>query len=259
MALLDIWSDYTVTVGKPRLIGPGIVLRPFLYDKLTPTIHDGVTIGKFWDYLLTLERHDVIEECRPLIVSDCQAFLDTQKKKKEIHARLEDKDPVELVRDVGQGMELLPVLVEPMKLKTATKKTKHELVLTTKTSQLLPNYHLMVSKAKMLIKAGFTVCWMMPVQAVSNYLSVCLQLGTSITCDLLMTIFSLRTAYLKRTKMRSLKDTGCLSRGIGYNEVMQNRWALSEPVTSEYNSAMYDFTELAYTSPQHKDSTEVRI
>ncbi|KAH3840463.1 hypothetical protein DPMN_113912 [Dreissena polymorpha] len=31
-------------------------------------------------------------------------------------------------------------------------------------------------------------------------------------------------------------------------------------VTSEYNSAMQDFTELAYTtSPQHKDSTGVRI
>ncbi|KAH3810247.1 hypothetical protein DPMN_138637 [Dreissena polymorpha] len=41
---------------------------------------------------------------------------------------------------------------------------------------------------------------------------------------------------------------------------MQNRWALSAPVTSEFNSAMHDFTELAYTtSPQHKDSTEVRI
>ncbi|KAH3846460.1 hypothetical protein DPMN_088761 [Dreissena polymorpha] len=41
---------------------------------------------------------------------------------------------------------------------------------------------------------------------------------------------------------------------------MQNRWALTAPVTSEYNSAMQDFTELAYTtSPQHKDSTEVRI
>ncbi|KAH3843433.1 hypothetical protein DPMN_116952 [Dreissena polymorpha] len=38
---------------------------------------------------------------------------------------------------------------------------------------------------------------------------------------------------------------------------MQNRWALSAPVTSEYHSAMQDFIKLAYTtSPQHKNSTE---
>ncbi|KAH3713091.1 hypothetical protein DPMN_072858 [Dreissena polymorpha] len=55
--------------------------------------------------------------------------------------------------------------------------------------------------------------------------------------------------------MRSLKNTYCLSRGSGCNEVMKNRWALSAPVTSEYNSAMQDFTGLTYTtSPQHKDS-----
>ncbi|KAH3716799.1 hypothetical protein DPMN_059528 [Dreissena polymorpha] len=60
--------------------------------------------------------------------------------------------------------------------------------------------------------------------------------------------------------MRSLKKTCFLSRHSGYNEVMQNRWTLSAPVTSEYNSAMQDFTELAYTtSPQHKDSSEVGI
>ncbi|KAH3774951.1 hypothetical protein DPMN_176346 [Dreissena polymorpha] len=41
---------------------------------------------------------------------------------------------------------------------------------------------------------------------------------------------------------------------------MQNRRTLSAPVTSVYNSVMQNFTELAYTkSPQHKDSTEVRI
>ncbi|XP_068214528.1 uncharacterized protein [Palaemon carinicauda] len=43
-------------------------------------------------------------------------------------------------------------------------------------------------------------------------------------------------------------------------EEMHNLWTLSAPVTSEYNSAMQDFTDLTYTaSPQHKDSTEARI
>ncbi|KAH3698475.1 hypothetical protein DPMN_085996 [Dreissena polymorpha] len=35
---------------------------------------------------------------------------------------------------------------------------------------------------------------------------------------------------------------------------MQTPWALS--ATSEHNSAMQDFTDLTYTGPQHKDSTE---
>jgi len=43
-------------------------------------------------------------------------------------------------------------------------------------------------------------------------------------------------------------------------EDMRNLWTLSAPVTSEYNSAMKDFTDLTYiTSPQHKDLTEARI
>ena len=43
-------------------------------------------------------------------------------------------------------------------------------------------------------------------------------------------------------------------------EDMRNLWTLSAPVTSEYNIAMQDFTNLTYTkNPQHKDSTEARI
>ena len=60
--------------------------------------------------------------------------------------------------------------------------------------------------------------------------------------------------------MRSLKSTGGLTRGSGMTEDMRNLWTLSAPVTSEYNSAMQDFTDLTYTtSPQHKDSTLARI
>ncbi|KAH3833678.1 hypothetical protein DPMN_106991 [Dreissena polymorpha] len=60
--------------------------------------------------------------------------------------------------------------------------------------------------------------------------------------------------------MMSLKSAGGLTRGSGMTEKMQNLWTLSAPVTSEYNSTMQDFTDLAYTtSPQHKESTEARI
>ena len=65
---------------------------------------------------------------------------------------------------------------------------------------------------------------------------------------------------IKQTLMRSLKSTGGLTRGSGMTEDMRNLWTLSAPVTSEYNSAMKDFTDLTYiTSPQHKDLTEARI
>ena len=65
---------------------------------------------------------------------------------------------------------------------------------------------------------------------------------------------------IEQTLMRSLKSTGGLTRGSGMTEDMINLWTLSAPVTSEYNSAMQDFTDLTYTtSPQHKDSTEARI
>ncbi|KAH3710742.1 hypothetical protein DPMN_070236 [Dreissena polymorpha] len=60
--------------------------------------------------------------------------------------------------------------------------------------------------------------------------------------------------------MRSLKNTGRHSHSSGNSEVMNNPWTFSAHVTSEYNSAMQDFTELAYTiNPKHKDSTEVLI
>ncbi|KAH3713277.1 hypothetical protein DPMN_073064 [Dreissena polymorpha] len=53
---------------------------------------------------------------------------------------------------------------------------------------------------------------------------------------------------------------GGLTRGSGMTEKMHNPCILSAHVTSKYNSAMQDFTDLAYTtSPQHKDSTEACI
>ena len=65
---------------------------------------------------------------------------------------------------------------------------------------------------------------------------------------------------IEQTLMRPLKSTDGLTRGSGMTEEMQNLWTLSAPVTSEYNIAMHDFIDLAYTtSSQHKDSTEVRI
>ena len=65
---------------------------------------------------------------------------------------------------------------------------------------------------------------------------------------------------IEQTLMRSLNSTVGLTRGSGMTEDMRNLWTLSAPVTSEYNIAMQDFTNLTYTtSPQHKDSTEARI
>ncbi|KAH3773859.1 hypothetical protein DPMN_175230 [Dreissena polymorpha] len=44
--------------------------------------------------------------------------------------------------------------------------------------------------------------------------------------------------------MRSLKNICCLTHGSGYAKEMKNLRTLSPPVTSEYNSAMQNFTGL---------------
>ena len=65
---------------------------------------------------------------------------------------------------------------------------------------------------------------------------------------------------IEQTLMRSLKSTGGLTRGSGMNEEQRALWTMSLPITSEYNIAMQDFTNLSYTtSEQHKDATEGRM
>ena len=49
---------------------------------------------------------------------------------------------------------------------------------------------------------------------------------------------------IEQTLMRFLKSTCGLSRGSGMTEDMRILWTLSAPVTSEYNIAMQDFTNL---------------
>ena len=65
---------------------------------------------------------------------------------------------------------------------------------------------------------------------------------------------------IEQTLMRSLKATGGLTRGSGMTEEQRSLWTMSMPVTSEYNSAMQEFTNLSFTtSDQHKDLSEARI
>ena len=60
--------------------------------------------------------------------------------------------------------------------------------------------------------------------------------------------------------MRSLKSSGGLTRGSGMTESLTNLWTLSATVTSEYNCAMQEFTELTFISrSQHKDLTDARV
>ena len=159
--------------------------------------------------------------------------------------------------------------------------------------QLWLNYQRMVGMARMLTKADRTGSWLMHLQAVSNCLTVFAAAGhlnylppahyflqqmsnleekhpdvyrkffdgfhivrrsnqcwAGISSDLV----------IEQTLMKSLKSTGGLTRGSGMTADMRNLWTSSAPLTSEYNIAMHDFTNLTYTtSPQHKDSTEARI
>jgi hypothetical protein len=60
--------------------------------------------------------------------------------------------------------------------------------------------------------------------------------------------------------MRSLKSTGGLTRGSGMNEDQRSLWTMYTPIIFEYNNAMQEFNNLAYTTrEQHKESTNARI
>ena len=180
-----------------------------------------------------------------------------------------------------------------IKLETVTETKKLELAQTSKTSQLWLNYQRMVEMARMLTKADRTGSWLMHLQAVSNCLPVfaaarhfsylrSAHYYFQQMSDLEETHPDVHQKFLdgfhvvrrsnqswaglssdlviEQTLMRSLKSIGGLTHGSGMTKDMRNLWTLSAPVTSEYNSAMQDFTDLTYTtSPQQKDSTEALI
>lgn len=59
---------------------------------------------------------------------------------------------------------------------------------------------------------------------------------------------------IEQILMRSIKSTGGLTRGKGMSETQRSVWVLSNPTTSEINSAMQELTEVNYeTSEQHKE------
>ena len=64
---------------------------------------------------------------------------------------------------------------------------------------------------------------------------------------------------IETTLMRSLNTTGGMTHGSGMSERQIALWTMSRPITSEYNVAMQEFTNLSYTTnEQHKESTEAR-
>ncbi|KAH3730317.1 hypothetical protein DPMN_056300 [Dreissena polymorpha] len=81
----DIMNDFTGLAklsgqkeGHDTVVFKNIVKSPTmtLFDQL---IDHGVRLGKLWEYLLILQRHDVIKDCRPIILNDCQTFSDQTK------------------------------------------------------------------------------------------------------------------------------------------------------------------------------------
>jgi 5'-3' exonuclease len=179
------------------------------------------------------------------------------------------------------------------KLKEKMDKKKTELQERSKTSQLWLNYQKMLQVARALIKADRTGSWLMHLSAVSDCLPIFAAAGhynylksayfyvqemskLEVTHPAVFRKFVLGCHVVRRsnqfwaglssdlvieqTLMRSLKSTGGLTRGSGMTEDQRSLWTLSTPITSEYNNAMQEFSNLSYTtSEQHKESTEARI
>ena len=178
-------------------------------------------------------------------------------------------------------------------IKLQIDKRKTELQAASKTSQLWLKYQKMIQVARRLIMADRTGSWSMHLQAVGDCLPIFAAAGhfnylksayyyLQDMCELevkhpeVFRKFSNGFHVVRRsnkfwaglssdlvieqTLMRSLKSTGGLTRGSGMTEEQRSLWTMSMPITSEYNSAMQEFTNLSYTtSEQHKESMEARI
>ena len=172
-------------------------------------------------------------------------------------------------------------------------KRKTELSARSKTSQLWLNYQNMVKVARSLMKADRTGSWLMHLRAVSDCLPIFAAAGhynylksayfyvqemgqLDIKHPDLFRKFEKGFHVIRRsnqlwaglssdlvietTLMRSLKTTGGMTHGGGMSEEQRAIWTMSRPITSEYNIAMQEFTNLSYsTSEQHKDLTEARM
>lgn len=69
-----------------------------------------------------------------------------------------------------------------------------------------------------------------------------------------------RDLAIEQVLMRSLKSTGGLTRGRGFEESQRQVWLLSMPSCSELNNAMQELTSQEYhTSDQHKDCSKSRM
>lgn len=175
----------------------------------------------------------------------------------------------------------------------AVEEKKTQLASQSKTSQLWLNYQSMIQVAMSLIKADRTGSWQMHLRAVSDCLPIFAVAGhfnylksayyyVQEMSQLhsrnpnLFVKFEHGCHVIRRTDqfwaglsadlvieqslMRSLKTPGGLTRGSGMTEEQRALWTMSTPITSEYNYAMQEFTELAYTtSEQHKEGTQSRI
>ena len=65
---------------------------------------------------------------------------------------------------------------------------------------------------------------------------------------------------IEQTLMRSLKSQGGLTRGSEMSEHQWTVWAMSSTVSSHYNLAMQDLTEISYVkSEQHKELSASRL
>jgi len=161
------------------------------------------------------------------------------------------------------------------------------------TSQLWIGYEKMMETARALKRADRTGSWRLHLSAVSDYIPVFAAAGhfnyvkssylylqsmkeldqkhpdIVAKCENGLHVITRTDQFwaglgsdltTEQTLMRSLKSSGGLTRGSGMTEAIRTIWTLASSVSSEYNLAMQESTELSFTSSeQHKDCTLPRI
>lgn len=179
------------------------------------------------------------------------------------------------------------------KIKLALDTEKSKLSENSKTSQLWMQYLWMLEVARELIMSDRSGSWKMHLHAIadclpifaaaghSNYLKsayLYLQKMTELETESPLVYQKFEMGYhvirrsnqfwaglgsdlvIEQTLMRSLKSTGGLTRGSGMTEHQRAIWTMSSPISSGYNIAMQEFSNMSFTtSEQHKDVSPARI
>jgi hypothetical protein len=263
--------------------GLGAILEEIYADNAVVHILSGKAVQR------ALRGHLLVDKCLKQmilggLIQDDPEFCSLVEKMETVYSSVVSGE---------KPLEALTSMEELKRIEQTIRSAKESMAASSKTSQLWIGYQKMLETARALIKADRTGSWRMHLSAVSDCIPIYAAAGhfnyvksaylylqgmneldqkhPDIVAKFESGLHVIRRTdhfwaglgsdlTIEQTLMRSLKTSGGLTRGSGMTEEVRTIWTLSSCVSSAYNLAMQEFTELSFTSSeQHKDSTTPRI